>query len=52
MLMDACVLIEFVKTDRAVLELVVSHVGPLHVISPVLDEVHDIQNEDELSLWG
>jgi len=31
MIMDACVLIDFTKTERAVLELVVNHVGPLYV---------------------
>jgi hypothetical protein len=31
--MDACVLIDFIKTDRSALELVVKHVGVLYVIS-------------------
>ena len=41
MIMDACVLIDFIKADRVVLELVVKHVGSLHVVSPVVDEVHE-----------
>lgn len=52
MIMDACVLIDFIKADRTVLELVVKHVGPLHVASPVVDEVHEIEDENELVELG
>jgi len=52
MIMDACVLIDFIKTDRAILELVVKHVGPLHVVSPVVDEVNEIESENELLELG
>lgn len=48
MIMDACVLIDFTKADRGVLQLVVKHVGPLHVASPVVDEVNEVENEQEL----
>lgn len=47
MIMDACVLIDFIKAERAVLELLAKHVGPLHVISPVVDEVKEIGDENE-----
>jgi len=52
MIMDACVLIDFIKTGRAVLELVVNHVGPLYVTSPVVDEVNEIDDESELVSLG
>ena len=52
MIMDACVLIDFIKAERAVLELVVKHIGPLHVTSPVLDEVNEIDDENELVALG
>jgi predicted nucleic acid-binding protein len=52
MIMDACVLIDFIKAQRTVLELVVRHVGPLHVTSPVVDEVNEIDNESELVELG
>lgn len=52
MIMDACVLIDFIKTDRTVLELIVKHIGPVHVISPVVEEVGDIDNESELLELG
>jgi hypothetical protein len=48
MIMDACVLIDFIKADRSILELVVKHVGPLHVASPIVDEVNEIDGENEL----
>jgi predicted nucleic acid-binding protein len=52
MIMDACVLIDFFKAERAVLELVVKHIGPLHVTSPVVDEVNEIDDENELVKLG
>lgn len=52
MIMDACVLIDFIKTGRAVLELVVKHVGPLYVTSPMFDEVNEIDDESELVSLG
>lgn len=52
MIMDACVLIDFIKTDRTVLELIVKHVGPVHVISPIVEEVGDIDDESELLELG
>ncbi|HQF92409.1 MAG TPA: hypothetical protein PK393_11090 [Synergistaceae bacterium] len=41
-IMDACVRIDFIKAERAVLELVVKHIGPPHVTSPVVGEVNEI----------
>jgi hypothetical protein len=35
-----------------VLELVVKHVGPLYVTSPVVEEVKEIDDEDELVALG
>ncbi|NLV97975.1 MAG: PIN domain-containing protein [Desulfovibrionales bacterium] len=52
MIMDACVLIDFIKTERTVLELVSKHIGPLYVTSPVVDEVKEIDNENELIALG
>lgn len=52
MIMDACVLIDFIKADRAVLKLIVQHVGSLHVTSPVVDEINEIEDENELVELG
>jgi len=51
--MDACVLIDFLKTDRSVLKLISEYVGPVYVIDPVVMEVHrHIENENELIELG
>jgi hypothetical protein len=42
MIIDAYVLIDFIKAERTMLELVVKHFGPLHVTSPVVNEVNEI----------
>lgn len=52
MIMDACVLIDFVKADRSVLKLISKHIGPVYVASTVLDEVNEIDNQDDLVKLG
>lgn len=52
MIMDACVLIDFIKAERTILELVVKHIGSLYVTSPVVDEVNEIDDENELVALG
>ena len=51
MIMDACVLIDYVKADRYILELITKYVGPVFLVSPVVDEVKNI-NESDLSELG
>ena len=52
MIMDACVLIDYIKTERSVLELFVKHVGAVYVVSPVVEEVKEIENVEELIELG
>jgi predicted nucleic acid-binding protein len=52
MIMDACVLIDFLHADRTVLQLVAKHVGPVYVVSPVVEEVRDIDGQNELIELG
>lgn len=52
MIMDACVLIDFLHADRTVLQLVAKHVGPVYVVSPVVEEVRDIDGQEELIELG
>ena len=52
MIMDACVLIDFIKVEPTVLQLIVKHVGPVHVASPVVDEINEIDNEEQLVELG
>lgn len=47
-LLDSCVLIDFLKVDRSILELVVKYICPVYIIAPVIDEVNEIDNENEL----
>ena len=50
--MDACVLIDFVKSDQTVFRLFSRHVGLLYVISPVVNEVGDVDGAQELEKLG
>ncbi len=52
LILDACVLIDFVKADRSVVALITKHVGTIYVISPVVSEVQDIDGENELLKLG
>ena len=44
-IVDACVLIDFVKTDRSLLLLISQHVGQIHVPSPILGEVRQLTRD-------
>ena len=52
MIMDACVFIDFIKADRYVLELIAKHIGPVHVVSPTVEEIKEIEDETELIELG
>ena len=52
MIMDACVLIDYLKTERSVLELFAKYIGSVHVVSPIVDEVKEIDSADELIKLG
>ncbi len=52
MIVDACVLIDFIKADPCILELIVKHIGPVHVVSPIVEEVKEIEDEAELIELG
>jgi hypothetical protein len=49
-ILDACVLIDFVVTDSSILRLASLHVGDIHVASPVLDEVEQLDESGAVSL--
>lgn len=42
LLVDACVLIDFAKSDSSVITLASRYVGDVHVATPVFEEVHDL----------
>jgi predicted nucleic acid-binding protein len=52
MIVDACVVIDFIQADRSVLRLIAEHVGPVHVIEPIVEEISHIENSEELIELG
>lgn len=52
LLMDACVLIDFIKADSSIFKLFVKYVGEIHVVSPVVEEVKDIESTQALEKLG
>ena len=52
MIMDADVLIDFIKVDRSIIRLFVNKVGPMFVASPVAEEVGEVKDVRELTRIG
>lgn len=52
MIIDACVLIDYLNVDAILFSLISKHVGPLHIISVVTDEVRQIKDEDQMRTLG
>ena len=50
LILDACVLIDFCKVDRSILSVVSAHVGQIHVPSPVLAEVDQLEEAEAMAL--
>jgi hypothetical protein len=50
LLVDACVLIDFAKTDASLITLLTRYVGEVHVATPVFEEVHHIDSSMAASL--
>ena len=52
LIMDACVLIDYIKTDRSVLALFSQHVGQAYVLNEILKEVRHIEPDMDLREIG
>jgi predicted nucleic acid-binding protein len=52
MLLDACVLIDYWKSEKSILKSFSTHLGELHVVTAVLDEVDDIHDSGDLTDMG
>ncbi len=52
MIMDACVLIDYMNGEPDLFKLISSHVGPLYVATPVMEEVDSINSLDEFEDLG
>lgn len=50
LIMDACVLIDFVEADASILALTARHIGDVHVATPVFDEVRALDAGSATSL--
>lgn len=52
MIMDACVVIDFLDVEPGIFQSVSRSIGPLYVVSPVVEELHDIESAEELMTLG
>lgn len=52
MIMDACVLIDYMNGGPDLFKLISSHIGPIYVATPILEEVDSINSIEELEDLG
>ena len=52
MIIDACVLIDYMRSEPALIQMISRYVGPVHVVSVVFEEVSQIKSQDELEALG
>jgi hypothetical protein len=52
MIMDACVLIDYMNGEPDLFKLISSHIGPTYVATPILEEVDSIDFIEELEDLG
>ena len=52
MIMDACVLIDYMNGEPDLFKLISSHIGPIYVTTPILEEVDSIDSIEELEDLG
>lgn len=50
LILDANILIDFIKCDRTLIKLICSYVGQIYLATPVLNEVKDLSESDCLEL--
>lgn len=43
MIIDSCVLIDYMQGPTNICSLIASHIGPIYVATPILDEVDSIR---------
>ena len=52
MILDACVLIDYINGESDLFKLISSHIGPVYVVTPILEEVDSIKSVEELKGLG
>lgn len=50
MIIDSCCLIDYMKSDPAVIWMISEHVGPLHVASSLVTEIDDFRSNTQQNL--
>lgn len=50
LILDANILIDFIKCDRTIIKLICTYVGQIYLATPVLNEVKEINESDCLEL--
>jgi hypothetical protein len=50
LILDANVLIDFLKCDRTIIKLICSYVGQVYLATPVFDEIKDLSENDCIEL--
>lgn len=52
MIMDACVLIDYINGEPDLFKLISTHIGAIYVTTPILEEVDSIESIEELEELG
>lgn len=52
MIMDACVLIDYMNGEPDLFKVISSHIGPIYIATPILEEVDSIKSIEELEDLG
>lgn len=52
LIMDACVLIDYIKAEPELFKTISSSIGKLHVVSVIYEEVDQIESPDQLAKYG
>ncbi|MDP9729809.1 hypothetical protein FY534_07490 [Alicyclobacillus sp. TC] len=50
LIMDANILIDYFKCDKTIIKFICAYVGPIHLATPVLSELNEINENDCLEL--
>jgi rRNA-processing protein FCF1 len=48
LIMDACVLIDYINSEPDLFQMINSHIGQIYVVTPVIEEVDSIESVEEL----
>lgn len=52
LILDSCVLIDYLKSDVSIIKLLAEYIGPLHVTNSLIEEIDGIDDESDLIELG